>query len=583
MNRHKLRSPVGTVWIRRTSRGDKFLKYTSFLRLWLTLIGTQAGLFLIRGVFGLPYDQVDWIALWFISIAAGPVLYVTLKKKANQLTTTWYAALTLLLLAECTEMVTRYIYAGWNGWLIHLADVAGMTLLTVPLLHFAVTDLRNREATERRLHDLAFHDQLTGLPNREKFQQSLETSIEAARLAGIQLAVLFINLDRFKNVNDTFGHTFGDRLLMEAAERLKNGLNSGASVSRQEGDKFTVTIEDAGQSSYVEMVVQKIVYLFSKPFSIDGHELRVGCSIGISRYPQDGDDPITLMKNAATAMSRAKDYGTNGYRFYTAEMNDAVIQKLVMEEWMNKALEQDEFVLYFQPQVDIFDHRLNGMEALIRWNHPRLGFISPGDFIPLAEETGLIIPIGKWVLRTACMQNKAWQLAGFPPLKMAVNISPVQFYQNDFVQVVLEALQDSGLESQYLELEITEGIAMYQLDQVIDKLNTLRELGVHISIDDFGTGFSSLNYLKKLPIDKLKIAQQFVRDITDDPDDAAIVQAIMAMAQSLKLNVIAEGVETEDQLSFLLDVKCREIQGYIYSKPVPADEFYALLQRNMVA
>lgn len=582
MNMHKLRSPVGTFWTRRSSQRDKFLR-NAFLRLWLALIGAQAGLSSIRGVLGLPYDQVDWIALGFISIAAGPVLYLSLKKKANPLTATWYAVLCLLLLAECTEMVTRYIYAEWNGWLIHLADAAGMTMLTVPLLYLTITDLLNREDTERRLHYLAFHDQLTGLPNREKFQQSLETSIEAARLTRSKLAVLFINLDRFKNVNDTFGHTFGDRLLMEAAERLKNGLNKGTSLSRQEGDKFTVTFEDADQSSDVEMVVQKIVHLFSKPFSIDGHELRVGCSIGIARYPQDGDDPITLMKNAATAMSRAKDYGTTGYRFYTAEMNDAVIQKLVMEEWMNKALEQDEFVLYFQPQVDIFDHRLNGIEALLRWNHPRLGVISPGDFIPLAEETGLIIPIGKWVLQTACLQNKAWQLEGFPPLKMAVNISPVQFYQDDFVQVVLEALQESGLEPQYLELEITEGIAMYQLDQVVDKLNTLRDLGVHISIDDFGTGFSSLNYLKRFPIDKLKIAQQFVRDITDDPDDAAIVQAIMAMAHSLKLNVIAEGVETEEQLSFLLDVKCREIQGYIYSKPVPANEFHALLQRNMVA
>ncbi|MGF9713518.1 putative bifunctional diguanylate cyclase/phosphodiesterase [Paenibacillus naphthalenovorans] len=583
MNRHKLRSPAGASGTSRPWQGDGFLQHASFLRLWFTLIGTQAGLFSIKGVLGLPYDQADWVAPGFILIAAGPVLYLSLKKKANQLRAAWYAALTLLLLAECAEMATRYIYAGWNGWLVHLADAAGTMLLAVPLLYFVIADLRNREATERRLHDLSFHDQLTGLPNREKFQQSLEASIEATRIARSTLAVLFINLDRFKNINDTFGHTFGDRLLMEAAERLKNGLNSGASVSRQEGDKFTVTIEEAEPSSDVELAAQKIVHLFSKPFSIDGHELRVGCSIGIARYPQDGDDPITLMKNAATAMSRAKDYGTNGYRFYTAEMNDAVIQKLVLEEWMNKALEQDEFVLYFQPQVDIFDHRLNGMEALLRWNHPRLGVISPGDFIPLAEETGLIIPIGKWVLRTACMQNKAWQLEGFPPLKMAVNISPVQFYQDDFVQVVLEALQESGLEPQYLELEITEGIAMYQLDQVVDKLNTLRELGVHISIDDFGTGFSSLNYLKKFPIDKLKIAQQFVRDVTDDPDDAAIVQAIMAMAQSLNLNVIAEGVETEDQLSFLLEVKCREIQGYIYSKPVPADEFYDLLKRNMVA
>ncbi|UUZ87081.1 EAL domain-containing protein [Paenibacillus sp. P26] len=250
-----------------------------------------------------------------------------------------------------------------------------------------------------------------------------------------------------------------------------------------------------------------------------------------------------------------------------------------MEEWLNKALELGEFTLYYQPQVDIFTNRINGMEASLRWNHPRLGFISPGDFIPLAEETGLIIPIGEWVIRTACLQNKAWRLEGHPPLKMAVNISPIQFHQNNFVDIVLDALEESGLEPEYLELEITEGIAMYHVDQVIHKLQTLRSLGVQISMDDFGTGYSSLNYLKRFPINKLKIAQEFVRDITIDPDDAAIVQAIMAMAHSLKLNVIAEGVETPEQLAFLLNVRCEEIQGYIYSKPVPAQEFVHLLER----
>lgn len=324
---------------------------------------------------------------------------------------------------------------------------------------------------------------------------------------------------------------------------------------------------------------KKIIGLLNQPFSMEGHVLRVGCSIGIAMYPQDGEDAITLMKNADAALYRAKDGGKNGYQFYQEEMNDTVIQKLVMEEWLNQALEKEEFVLYYQPQVDIFSSRINGMEALLRWNHPRLGFISPSEFIPLAEETGLILPIGEWVLRTACKQNKAWQLAGFTPLKMAVNISPLQFHQQNFVDIVLRALQDSGLEPHYLELEVTESIAMYHVDRVIEKLQTLRELGVHISMDDFGTGYSSLSYLKKFPINKLKIAQQFVRDITDDPDDAAIVQAIMAMAHSLKLNVIAEGVETEEQLSFLLDVKCREIQGFIYSRPIPAMEFTNLLQR----
>lgn len=278
------------------------------------------------------------------------------------------------------------------------------------------------------------------------------------------------------------------------------------------------------------------------------------------------------MKNADTAMYRVKEHGKTGFQRYTAEMNDTAIQTLIMEEWLNKALEEEQFVLFYQPQIKIESNRIIGMEALLRWRHPNLGLIPPGEFIPLAEETGLIIPIGEWVLRTACKQNVAWQQAGFEPMKMAVNISPIQFHQGCFVEVVLDALQESGLDPQYLELEITEGIAMFQVDQVIHKLQILRNHGVQISIDDFGTGYSSLTYLKRFPIHKLKIAQEFVRGLTFDPDDAAIVQAIIAMAHSLKLNVIAEGVETNEQLEFLTSVECREIQGYIYSRPLPAHE-----------
>ncbi|KZE77605.1 diguanylate cyclase [Paenibacillus elgii] len=573
----KKRSPVGSGLLREWRH--KLYRHAALLHLWCVMAGAEIVLLSLKQLLGVPNDPLDFMKSGLIVLLVAPILNAAVRKNSIKPIRALAPAVVIMAFAEMVELAVRY--ASWQtaNLMGTMADLAGLALLMTPILYFVLTDMRNREFTVRQLTHLAYHDMLTGLPNRQKFQQTVGMSIRKAKLSGRKLSVMFIDLDRFKNVNDTFGHAFGDLLLTEAAERLKSWLQADDSVSRQGGDEFTVLIKDTSQTHDAEKVAQKIIHLLSQPFAIDGHELRVGCSIGIAMYPQDGEDPITLMKNADTAMYRAKELGKNGYQFYKAEMNDTVIQKLVMEEWLNKALEQEEFVLYYQPQVDIFTTRMNGMEALIRWNHPRLGFISPGEFIPLAEETGLIIPIGQWVLRTACKQNKAWQLAGFPPLKMAVNISPIQFHQHDFVQVVLDALQESGLEPRYLELEITEGIAMYHVDQVIQKLQTLRELGVHISMDDFGTGYSSLNYLKKFPIDKLKIAQQFVRDITVDPDDAAIVQAIMAMALSLKLNVIAEGVETEEQLSFLLDIKCREIQGYIYSKPVPAHEFTDLMLR----
>ncbi|MCP3775934.1 EAL domain-containing protein [Paenibacillus sp. MZ04-78.2] len=555
----------------------KLHRHAALLHLLCVMAGVEIVLLSLKPLLGASNDPLDFVTSGLTVLLVAPILNSAVRNNSVKPIRALAPAVVIMALAEIVALAVRYMLWQTADLMRTTVDLAGLALLTTPILYIVLTDIRNRELTVRQLTYLAYHDMLTGLPNRQKFQQSVGKSIRAAKLSGRKLSVMFIDLDRFKNVNDTFGHAFGDLLLAEAAERLKSGLQAGDCVSRQGGDEFTVLIKDASQPQDIEKTAQKIIHLLSQPFPIDGHEVRVGCSIGIAMYPQDGEDPITLMKNADTAMYRAKELGRNGYRFYKAEMNDTVIQKLVMEEWLNKALEQEEFVLYYQPQVDIFTTRMNGMEALIRWNHPRLGFISPGEFIPLAEETGLIIPIGQWVLRTACKQNKAWQLAGFPPLKMAVNISPIQFHQHDFVQVVLDALQESGLEPRYLELEITESIAMYHVDQVIQKLQTLRDLGVHISMDDFGTGYSSLGYLKKFPIDKLKIAQQFVRDITVDPDDAAIVRAIMAMALSLKLNVIAEGVETEEQLSFLLDIKCREIQGYIYSKPVPANEFTDLI------
>lgn len=548
------------------------------IRLWLALIVTETVLLAVRGVIGLRTGLIDVVYPGVFLLAIAPIQY-TLRSVGRLRTAVCVLWVMLgVLLANAAEIAARSFGDLPSDGLADIFDLLSVLVIAGPLLAFVLIDLRDRRQAENRLEFMAHHDLLTGLPNRSSFNRSLQSAIETAKASDI-MAVLFIDLDRFKNVTDTFGHAFGDRMLVEASERLREAFRSSGLVSRPGGDEFYVLLDRIGGPQDAEMAAQQILRVFNQPFRIEGYELRISCSIGIALYPQHGEDAIALTKNADTAMYQMKELGKNGYRLYAAEMNDKVIRQLVMEEWLNKALEQDEFELHYQPQVNIFSNRMNGMEALIRWHHPSLGYIPPSEFIPIAEETGLIVPIGEWVLRTACKQNKIWQLAGFAPLKIAVNISPIQFHQSHFVQVVIDSLKESGLEPRYLELEITESIAMYHVDEVIEKLRELRELGVHISIDDFGTGYSSLAYLKKFPITKLKIAQQFMRDVTVDPDDAAIVQAIMGMAHSLNLNVIAEGVETEEQLKFLLEVRCKEIQGYIYSKPVPALEFTKLLQR----
>lgn len=528
-----------------------------------------------RIVLGMELDLLNYLMTGFALLVIVPFVYVLARRRAMK--TAYFIPLLILLLviAELVEVGIRMFtpYADIHkGMLYTLYDIAGLLLLMLPMLCFVLMDNRHQKKLESKLFFLAYHDMLTGLPNRKMFEEHMETAIVRHKLNNQSLAVLFIDLVRFKNVNNTFGHNFGDLLLIEAADRLRSSLRSIDHISRPGGDEFCVLIEELTNAEDAHKVAQKLLTELTLPFKLQGHELRIGCSIGIALYPDDGGDPVTLMKNADTAMYRVKEHGKTGFQRYTAEMNDTAIQTLIMEEWLNKALEEEQFVLFYQPQIKIESNRIIGMEALLRWRHPNLGLIPPGEFIPLAEETGLIIPIGEWVLRTACMQNVAWQQAGFEPMKMAVNISPIQFHQGCFVEVVLDALQESGLDPQYLELEITEGIAMFQVDQVIHKLQILRNHGVQISIDDFGTGYSSLTYLKKFPIHKLKIAQEFVRGLTFDPDDAAIVQAIIAMAHSLKLDVIAEGVETNEQLEFLTSVECREIQGYIYSRPLPAHE-----------
>lgn len=439
------------------------------------------------------------------------------------------------------------------------------------------TDITERKEAEERVRHLAHYDALTDLPNRTLFFDRLSQALIQARRDDTKAAVMFIDLDRFKNINDTLGHSVGDLLLQGVAVRLSQCMRQGDSVSRQGGDEFVVLLPEVGQAEDAAVVAQKILNAIAQPFHVEGHELRVSCSIGISFYPNDGDDAETLMKNADTAMYRAKDSGRSNYQFYFSDMNARFLERLAMETSMRRAIEREQFELYYQPQIDVASGAIIGAEALIRWNHPDLGMISPAHFIPLAEESGLIQSIGEWVLRTACKQTAQWQRAGYAPFLVSVNVSARQFRQAGFADQVASALQENDLSASYLELELTESVLMGHTDKNIAILGALKDLGLTIAIDDFGTGYSSLSYLKRLPIDTLKIDRSFVGDLPADKDDAAIVDAVISMAHSLSLKVIAEGVETEQQVDFLRSRKCYLMQGYYFHTPVSAGEFAKLL------
>jgi diguanylate cyclase (GGDEF)-like protein len=391
------------------------------------------------------------------------------------------------------------------------------------------------------------------------------------------LAVLFIDLDNFKHINDSLGHDSGDLLLTLAASRLSDSVNEGDTVTRQGGDEFVLILSEDGE---VQVVTQKILEAMSEPFDINGHELRITCSIGIACYPKDGEDQQTLLKNADAAMYRAKELGRNNAQYYASGMNVKAMERLELENGLYHALARNEFLLHYQPQLDLRTGEIVGMEALVRWQHPERGLVSPAIFIPVAEDSGLIVSLGEWVLRTACTQNKAWQRAGLKPISVAVNLSALQFRQSDLVERVADILRETELDPTCLELELTESLVMQDVEKTIATLSRLKAMGIKLSIDDFGTGYSSLSYLKRFPIDTLKIDQSFVRDITTDPDDAAIAKSIISMAHDMQLRVIAEGVETEAQKSFLSLRRCDEIQGYLFSKPVPAVEFEKLLREG---
>lgn len=520
------------------------------------------------------------------------VLFSDFKVVTDRLRTRIYGIYTYLLGVSFFSLVIKYFdgsIAKWadevTGWL-GLSCVA-LTFYGLYLVGKVYRDVQERLLHEQELSEEFYHqlttDRLTGLPGRMLFQEHLSQAIELAQPVDGRVAVLFLDLDDFKMFNDSLGHSFGDKVLLVVSERLIKRMTGKMRVYRLGGDEFVIILEDAKDDAEVIQVAEEVFGALEEKFHVEGQELFINLSLGISRFPEDGADAQTLFRSAEMAMYHAKRSGRNHYQLFEAAMNTRASERLLLAGDLRKAVEREEFFLCYQPQVCLNTGRITGMEALVRWRHPDRGLVSPAEFIPLAEETKLILPIGEWVLRTACRQNKAWQMAGYQPMRVAVNLSACQFGQPNLVAMIKKILADTGLEPRYLNLEITESITMNNVERAIATMHEINELGIGISIDDFGTGYSSLNYLKKFPIQTLKIDQSFVRDMSDLHHDAAIPTAIIAMAHSLNLKVVAEGVETEVQQQMLRERGCDEMQGYLISRPLPSDEFERLLHSMMTA
>jgi diguanylate cyclase (GGDEF)-like protein len=439
-------------------------------------------------------------------------------------------------------------------------------------------DITDRRQAEERIRRLAHYDELTGLANRVLFTYQLNHAIARAQRYGKGLAVLFIDLDRFKNINDTLGHQVGDAVLKIVARRLADSLRASDILARMGGDEFVVLVEEFSEPELVPGIAKKILDSVEQPVIVGEHELSVTASVGVSTYPVDARDLQTLLKQADIAMYRAKEQGKNTFRFFSEQLVAPSAGRLSLETQLKKAVQgQTQLVLHYQPKVSVSDGYITGVEALVRWQSPDHGLIQPNDFIPLAEETGLIGAIGRWVLHTACSQAVAWQRTGGAPLRVAVNLSARQLYSPGLLGEVKAALDESSLDPSLLELEITETVMMQNVQQSADLLRELKAVGVHLSVDDFGTGYSSLAYLKRLPLNTLKIDRSFITEVPHDADDAAITQAVIAMGHSLRIRVIAEGVERESQLDFLRQHGCDEMQGFLFSRPIPAEDIQRLL------
>jgi diguanylate cyclase (GGDEF)-like protein/PAS domain S-box-containing protein len=443
-----------------------------------------------------------------------------------------------------------------------------------------IEDISARKGAEERIQYLASHDGLTGLPNRAMFAQLLNLAVETARRYDRRFAVLFIDLDRFKVINDTLGHEAGDVLLREMAARLRECLRASDVVARLGGDEFVVLVQEVSEPGQVAAIARNILAEVMKPIVILGQECRVTASIGICMHPEEGQDDQSVMKHADMAMYAAKEEGKNTYQFYSSAMHAHSIERLTLETNLRRALEQKELHLHYQAKVDFKDGSITGVEALLRWDNPTLGAVSPTQFIPVAEETGLIVPIGKWVLRTACEQNVAWLREGLPPVRMSVNLSMRQLNDEGLTREIETVLRETGMSPDLLELEVTESMIMHNAERAVRILTAIKALGVRLAIDDFGTGYSSLAHLKRFPIDTLKVDRSFIREIPKDTEDRAIAEAIIAMGKTLSLTVVAEGVETPEQQAFLSERACDEMQGYYFSTPVPPEEFAALLRTH---
>lgn len=439
-------------------------------------------------------------------------------------------------------------------------------------------DVSEVRAMALQMSHSAQHDVLTNLPNRMLLNDRLTHAIAIARRKGTQLAVLFLDLDRFKHINDSLGHAIGDQLLQSVAKCLGNCARASDTVSRQGGDEFIVLLSDIECTEDAALSARRMIAAMTAPHCVANHDLRITLSIGISVFPNDGEDAETLIKSADAAMYHAKEGGRNNYQFFKQDMNVRAVERQSIESSLRHAVERNEFVLHYQPKINLASGAITGVEALLRWRHPGRGLLSPAQFVPIAEDCGLILSIGQWVLREACSRARAWIDAGLPPTPVAVNISAIEFRSKDFAESVRTILEETRLEPRYLELELTESVLMQHAESSVSALKALKEMGVQLAVDDFGTGYSSLSYLQEFPIDVLKVDHSFVHEISSDMDDAAIVRAVISMGKSLNLRVIAEGVETREQLAFLQNQRCDEGQGYYFSRPVMAGQLATLLK-----